>query len=183
MDRDTTCSFIQRRYASAYGALPEISYANFGLQAASGKLKAALGYRRADQERLFLEAYLDVPIERALSSILKEPIYRERIVEIGNLASDTAPAMVRLWAQTANDLAGSADIAVAVLTADLRRMFRRLGLTIYEIASASGERLGDDVTQWGEYYHRQPVVCAGFIADGQARLSHLLDRQGERRRA
>jgi hypothetical protein len=183
MDRDTTCNFIRRRYANAYGALPEISYSDFGLQAPAGTLKAALGYRRAGQGRLFLETYLDVPIEKALTAVLKEPIHRERIVEIGNLASDTAPAMVQLWAQTANDLAGQADIAVAVLTADLRRMFRRLGLTIYEIASASGARLGADVAQWGAYYHRQPVVCAGFIADGQAHLSKLTDRRAQRRRA
>ena len=83
-------------------------------------------------------------------------------------------ARIDLWADTANDLGGSAEIAVAVLTAPLRSMFRRLGLRLHEIAAARPERLGASAQQWGSYYQLDPVICAGFISEGQDRLARIV---------
>lgn len=173
MDRDAALQLINRRYADVHGAVPGLDYAVFHVHRRAGAIGAALGYRRADSGRLFLEAYLDAPIEELLAVATGRTIVRRDIVEIGNLAADTAPAMVALWTLASNDLAGEAEIAVAVLTAPLRHMFRRLGVTLHILAPATPERLGTAARDWGRYYLNDPQVCAGAIADGQARLARF----------
>ncbi len=182
MDRQDVCNLISRRYDEVHGAIPEIAYGSFLSCPSVSGTKAALGYRRASGQRLFLEAYLDRPIEAELADIFGRSVARHDIVEIGNLAADTAPAMIQLWAQTANDLGADAEVAVAVLTRQLRSMFRRLGLTLHEIAPARPERLIDGGARWGAYYAQDPIICAGLIADGQARLAMMSARR-ERKRA
>ncbi len=164
---------IQRRYAHIHGAIPNLDFPHFSVDCRDGLAGAALGYRRAGEDRLFLEAYLDEPIEAAVSRCLGRAVDRMRIVEIGNMAADTAPAMVRLWARTANDLSGDTEIAVAVLTASLRAMFGRLGVRLHEIGPARAERLGEGAALWGRYYASDPVVCAGAIADGHLSLARF----------
>jgi Thermostable hemolysin len=176
MDRGAVLALMARRYAEAYQASPDLSYPEFRAQKCNGKATAALGYRRADAGPLFLETYLDLPVEQALESALGRTISRRDIVEIGNLASENAPAMVALWAKTANDLGDDAEIAVAVLTTPLREMFRRLGVTLHEIEPARANRIGDAASSWGDYYDQNPIICAGLIADGQDRLSRFAER-------
>lgn len=176
MDRTSVEELIARRYAEEYQATLRFEYPGFQAQKCCGETKAALGYRRADAGALFLEAYLDVPIESVLQDVLGRNFARRDIVEIGNLASCNAPAMVALWARTANDLGSDAEIAVAVLTAPLRAMFSRLGIPLTEIAPADPSRLGGNKSDWGEYYKNEPVICAGLIAEGQQRLTRFAAR-------
>ena len=176
MDRALHRELIQRRFAQEHKAVPSITYTELRGESCGGQVCAALGYRRAQVEPLFLEAYLDEPVETVLSDKFARRVKRKEIVEIGNLASCNAPAMIALWARTANDLSGQAEIAVAVLTLPLRRMFARLGVPLIEIICADPERLGDGSAEWGAYYAQDPVVCAGAIADGQAQLARFLTR-------
>ncbi len=175
MDHVAALELMSRKYAEAYRASPDLRYPQLFAQKCNGKASAALGYRRADAGALFLEAYLDAPVEIILATKFGRAISRHDIVEIGNLASENAPAMVALWSKTANDLGNEVEIAVAVLTAPLRTMFRRLGVTLHEIAPARPERIVD-AALWGDYYRQDPVVCAGLIADGQERLSRFAER-------
>ena len=177
MRGDAISTMIERRYDAVHGARPNLDYPLFRSRLTGGKVSAALGYRRADRERLFLEAYLDGPIEAALADRLGRSFDRHEIVEIGNMASENALAMIGLWAEAANDLGGEAEIAVAVLTAPLRAMFRRLGLSLHEIAPASPERLGAAAADWGQYYRLDPIICAGFIAEGQQCLARMANRR------
>lgn len=175
MDRTAILDLISRKYAREYRASPEMNFPEFRSHNGKGDPRAALGYRRADAGPLFLESYLDTPVEQALHAHLGRRFSRHDIVEIGNLASETAPAMIALWARTANDLGNEAEIAVAVLTRPLRSMFRRLGVTLTEIAPALPERIAD-AARWGAYYAQDPVICAGLIADGQTRLARFAHR-------
>jgi hypothetical protein len=181
MSRREACDLISRRYAEVHGAIPAIDYSLLRVARSVSGERAALGYRRASSQQLFLEFYLDRPIEAELTRLLGRSIQRADIVEIGNLAADNAPAMVRLWADTANDLGGEAELAVAVLTRQLRAMFRRLGLTLHEIAPARPERLADRGAQWGSYYAQDPIVCAGFILEGQTKLAAMIERRDRKR--
>ncbi|MEJ2115921.1 MAG: thermostable hemolysin, partial [Gammaproteobacteria bacterium] len=52
----------------------------------NGDIRAAVGYKSADKQRLYLEQYLSLPIERLLSSKEGHDIARDQIVEVGNLA-------------------------------------------------------------------------------------------------
>lgn len=165
MHADAARHLIERRYAAVHGAIPATDYPHFCV-VDSGPERvptAALGFRLAGEERLFLEDYLDVPIEMAVSEELGIPIRRDRIVEVGAHASVQSHATVALWARTARHLNGIADVAVAVLTDPLRQMFGRLGIDIHDLGAADPARLSEGVADWGRYYDLQPRVCAGLI--------------------
>ena len=176
MDRSSVLELMKSSYAEHHGAAPKVGYAHLRGEERGGRMCAALGYRRAHRDPLFLEAYLDGPVEEVLSEQFGRPVSRTDIVEIGNLASCNAAAMVALWARTANDLGNDADIAVAVLTAPLRKMFARLGVQLIVLAPADPDRVVADGSDWGRYYDLDPVVCAGFISDGQERLARFAAR-------
>ncbi len=77
---------------------------------------------------LFLETYLDVPVEEALRQRLGVPVKRDQVVEIGCLAANCPTAMIELWTQVAAELHAQAEIATAVLSAPLRSMLGRIGI-------------------------------------------------------
>ena len=60
-----------------------------GMRNVSGELRAVAGYRTAQQERLFLEQYLDQPVEAVLAAKLGRQIERaqRRIVTCCNSPS------------------------------------------------------------------------------------------------
>ena len=43
-------------------------------------------------------------------------------------------------------------------------------------AKADPARLGPERAIWGSYYENDPVVCAGLVAEGQARLARFAAR-------
>jgi hypothetical protein len=154
---------IADRYRAAHGAIPASDYPSYCIVGEQSRPLAALGYRRAGDGPLFLEAYLQAPVEQLIAARTGRAVPRSRLVEIGDHASRRPQATLLLWAWAAHHLAGEADFAVAVLTAPLRRMFARLGLPIVEIGPAAPERLGPSAGCWGRYYDRDPRVCAGEI--------------------
>jgi len=164
---------IEHRYATVHGAIPAAGYSHFCVVDPGGEKgpSAALGFRLAGAERLFLEDYLDEPIERAVSAALDIEIGRDRIVEIGAHASVRSRATVALWARTARHLDGLADVAVAVLTAPLRLMFERLGIVIHDLGDADPSRLRDGGRGWGSYYDQRPRIYAGLIAPALPKLA------------
>ena len=163
-------SLIHDRYAAIHGAIPASDYPAYLTIGAPDLPQATLGYRLADGGALFLEAYLDRPIEALLTEVLGRPVPRTRIVELGDHASHRAGATMTLWREAAAALAGQADVAVAVLTRPLRSMFERLGLDLIELAPARIEALGEAGSAWGRYYQTDPVVCAGDIGACRAML-------------
>lgn len=171
---------VCRKYLAAFGASARPDYPAW-IEAGPGRTTAAaLGYRRAGDAPLFLEWYLDRPVEALVSQAFGREIARQGIVEIGNFASDNALAMVELWGSAANDLSGSSEVAVATLTAPLRRMFARIGLPVIVLAPACPERLGEGAPEWGNYYAQDPQVCAGVIAEGQSAIASFLARRNRR---
>ncbi|WP_423141723.1 thermostable hemolysin [Parablastomonas sp. CN1-191] len=146
----------------------------------SGEPAAALGFNRCGDEALFLERYLDRPIELAATEALGRPVERGQIVEIGNFASTGAFAMIDLWTDAANDLGGGREVAVSTLTAPLRAMFARIGVPIVAIGDANAARLGDAQADWGTYYALDPKVCVAAIAVGQAALRKFAARRQRR---
>src|SRR4051794_17912943 len=170
---------IERRYASVHGAVVVANYPHFCTvpDSSSHSARATLGFRFAAVEPLFLEAYLDEPIEEILSEIIGEAVTRDRIVELGAHASKRGRAIMRLWAHTARHLHGRVDIGVAVLTAPLRSMFARLAIPIHEICDADPQRLPDQGRSGGRYYELRPRVCAGLIAEALAKVGAFDDDQ------
>jgi hypothetical protein len=179
MYRDVV-QFIRGRYAAVHGAAAPVGYDRFLSRMRCARRGAALGFRRAADGPLFLERYLDQPIEAALEPHLGPAVQRSRIVEIGSLAANNGLALVNLWSDTARELGSSADIGVAVLTRPLRDMFARLGIPVWQLAPADARRLGADAQLWGSYYHNDPVVCAGSLHDGYRQLQRFTARRRQR---
>jgi hypothetical protein len=161
---------VQNRYRQVYGANLRTGFPCYAFDDRG----AALGYRRAASEPLFVEQYLDAPVEAVVARALSRAVSRHDIVELGNLASTNAVAMVDLWDTVANDLSAWNEVAVATLTAPLRAMFRRIGLPFFVLAPARPERIQAGANDWGTYYGLDPQVCAGHIADGQVAIEAFL---------
>lgn len=173
---------IRSRYASVHGAASRLDYPRYRAVGQGGAPRAVLGWRRAESGRLFLETYLDEPVEALVSQALGRPVTRDRIVEIGDHASCSSPATLALWLETARLLSDEAEIGVAVLTAPLRRMFSRIGLPFTAIAPADPARLTCGGRDWGRYYDADPLVCVGEIAAGRAVLDAWASARQESRR-
>jgi hypothetical protein len=168
--------FIQSRYAAVHGARAPVGYSRFLSHMRSAQQGAALGFRRASEGRLFLEAYLDLPVEQLLAERLGWQLARSRIVEIGSLAANSPQELIRLWCSAACQLVEESEVGIAVLTRRLRVMLRKVGITLHELAPALPGRL-ESSSGWGSYYTNDPVVCAGQLADARRQLTRFMARR------
>jgi hypothetical protein len=130
----------------------------------AGAVRAAVGYRLAGEEPLFLENYLSAPIEAVFSRACGTSIAREKIAEIGNLACLDKASSALLFAALARRLTTlGCTHAAATATRPLRRIFRRVGFQTIEFARAEAARAPDGGAAWGRYYDFDPVVVGGAI--------------------
>jgi hypothetical protein len=130
----------------------------------SGRIAAAAGWRCAADEPLFLESYLDAPVETVVSRTAGHPVGRARIVEVGHLASATPGGTVAVIMALARHLDRLGfEWVTFTATDELISIFRRLALPPLAIAAADPGRLGAQADHWGRYYERHPVVVAGRI--------------------
>lgn len=152
--------FIEARYRQAFGARLAAHYPILvAVNGADGAPRAAAGVRFAEAGPLFLESYLEAVIEQAVGAP------RTAIVEIGSLASVSAPATLDLLSALASWLGGPCGrrFAVATLRPDLARLLDRAGFGLRPIAAADPARLGETARSWGDYYQAAPQVFAGAI--------------------
>jgi Thermostable hemolysin len=164
-------ALIEAAYRRCYGGAVSGHFPNLmALRNGSGAVVAAAGFRWARSEPLFLEQYLDVPIDEAVARI--GPRHdREGIVEIGSLATDGGGASAALFAALAKHLeAEGATFAAATATRRLRRLFTLVNFETSQIAVADRTRLGGAADIWGAYYEHDPVVVGGGVGVCAARL-------------
>lgn len=136
-----------------------------------GQVLAAAGWRGAGKQPLFLERYLDEPVDVLLARLTGQSLSRERVVEVGHLASEKPGASLHVIVALARHLAQSGyEWVVFTATRELVRLFTRLGLPLLALAKADPARLGDAAKAWGRYYDTQPVVVAGRIRQGLERV-------------
>lgn len=157
-------AFISDIFRRHYEAELSSFAPNLMLLEKEDRIAAVAGWRCAGTEKLFLENYLDVPIETAVSRLAGKPVDRRRIVEVGNLAAEVRGGSVEVILTLAAHLDRLGfEWVVFTATSELIGIFRRLGLPPLALAPADPERLGDAVRQWGSYYATHPVVVAGRI--------------------
>lgn len=169
---------IRDKFAETFGAAIEPAYNEYLARSVEAGPLAVLGYARAGAQPLFLERYLDRPVEELVGTAFDLTVARCNIVELGNLAACNGWAMINLWGRAANDLGGELEYAVATLTAPLRAMFRRVGISLEVLAPADRARAGGE--EWGSYYDTDPLVCVGRIAQGQQAIARFLARRAVR---
>lgn len=165
--------FIKDIYAKSYGARIHVHYPILmSMHDKSGRIIAAVGFRPAVHEPLFLEQYLKSNVE----NVLQAP--RRQIVEIGNLASDGGGASVYLFAVITAYLSHQGFThAVVTGTNFLEKRFKQLGLKPKRQAKADPNLLLHVGEDWGTYYNTQPHVLSGSLADSYRRLKQFLGVQ------
>nr|CDQ33833.1 Thermostable hemolysin [Virgibacillus halodenitrificans] len=175
-------AFIASGYAREHGAtLSHFQPRLFGLWQGP-TLQAALGIRHAERETLFLERYLDAPIERCLAEVLGDNVSRERVVEVGSLTSLRRGLLRPLIVTLIETLVDEGmQWLTFTATTQVRNAFRRLGLDASPLAEADPTRLGQESADWGRYYTNAPIVMGGdmrlawrHLQTGNARTSTTL---------
>lgn len=167
-------AFVRGVFARHYGAQVSSFAPNLTLLEQNQRVIAATGWRPAGEETLFLERYLDLPIEAAMAQLADLPVERRRIVEVGNLAAEKPGSSIHVILTLAAhfDRLGY-EWVVFTATRELIAIFSRLGLPLLALAPADPARLGDEAAAWGRYYDTQPIIVAGRIRLG-------LERAGRR---
>lgn len=157
--------FIHEVYGEHYGAtIMHFAPCLVALTDHDGQIVAAAGYRAAAWGPLYLEQYLDAPVEQALGA--RSAQTRAQIVEVGHLAARRAGQGRRLSALLGMHLAGLGyQCLVATLTASLRALFLRDGVTWQTLGAADPNRLGVQAVHWGRYYAFGPQVVAGHLGE------------------
>ncbi|MDH1670171.1 thermostable hemolysin [Stutzerimonas stutzeri] len=167
--------FIRQRFAEHYGArVRHFMPCLLGLHGDNGEVQGAVGLRSAQRRPLFLERYLDEPIELAVARRSGRPVPREEIVEVGNLAA-FGSASARLLIVALTDLLVAQGFRWVVFTGTptLLNSFQRLALEPLALAPADPARMGEELADWGSYYASRPQLMAGEILPGHQRLLQL----------
>lgn len=127
-----------------------------------GKLLAVCGLRHAHQEQLFLETYLDAPIEVLLSQHNQKTIHRDSVLEVGNLAVADSMHVRSLLASISLYLHSTdSDWAVFTGISVLRNSLTKLNMSLLLLGEAIIERIPEhERAAWGTYYNERPQVLA-----------------------
>lgn len=175
--RSAVETFLETAYQRAFrGAIQSHYPTLLSVRDHRGQIQAAVGFRLASEGPLFLEQYLDAPVERVLAPLTGETLTRPQIAEIGSLASNDTGASLQLFHALARRLdSEGCTHAVATATRQLRRLFKRIGFSTEVLSTADPARLGPAAVQWGGYYDREPEVRAGAISAALPLLDRLLD--------
>jgi hypothetical protein len=164
---------IRDKFFAAYGAeVQEYLPLLLSMQCA-GKISGVTGIAPAGQQRLFLEQYLEAPVEQALAPVLGAIPARNTIVEIGNLvaSSNGASLAVFIVLGAALHRAGYRHL-VFTATEKLRSKFQRLGLETTYLSPADPARLeAGGADNWGSYYDHQPQVVVCNLDQAMSRIS------------
>lgn len=161
--RERAEGFIADIFAHCYDArVPAIAPDLLTLERQE-RLLAAAGWRGAADTPLYLERYLDEPIELAIARVAGRPVARARIAEACNLAARPGYGVRMVQAMARQlDLEGYEWVAFTA-TRELVAIFSRMGLPLLALAPAAAHRAGPDAAAWGRYYDTAPVVVAGRI--------------------
>lgn len=157
-------SFIEASYAKHFQANIKVDMPVMVGYHQDGKILAAMGLRPADSGPLFLEQYLNDPIESYISDHDEHVNLRACIVEVGSLATATTGIgrqIIPLFIQTVCHM----NYCWAVLSATDRlvHIFNQMGLQPSKIAKCDPTRLHTSRHLWGSYYTHNPHVLMGNL--------------------
>jgi hypothetical protein len=174
-DRAAVEAFISQCFAESFGCRIEAFMPRlFSLRNRDGDICGALGLRSANRN-LFLEQYLDTPIEKIIAAHAGANVARRTVVEVGHF-SGAFPGAVRTMIGLLTERLHHEGIEWVAFTGttDLRNAFFRLGLSPVDIQAATADRLpAEERAAWGSYYDHAPRVLIGNVLEGyRAMLPH-----------
>jgi hypothetical protein len=152
-------AYIGDVFAKAYGAKVAGYAPVLVSMSCAGNISAAAGIRPAATEPLFLEQYLDAPVEQVLSNNYAQPVARDQIFELGNLAA-LRPGVCQLIYLIMAGFLQRTDLRYAVFagTRQVAKGVGKLGFCMETIVAADPARLGGAAADWGSYYDNDPHV-------------------------
>lgn len=173
VDRPDLERFIFNSYRLAYGAqVKQFMPLLVSLRNAKGDLLAVCGFRHAGAENLFLETYLNEPIEAFLPSKSGGRVAREDIVEVGNFAAfrpGMSRHMIAVLASYIHEI--GAKWIVFTATPGIRNAWARLGIELIPVCRADKGQLDPACgEEWGSYYDGNPYVMAGNVPENYSLL-------------
>ncbi len=162
---------IARKFHSAFGAQISQFLPNLLRLKISGELGAVAGVRTARSDTLFLEQYIDRPVQQIVAQAYATPVDRDQVVEIGNLAANLHGSSYVLFAVLATVL-NQAGFRWVTCTATPRveAMLTRMQFSYRTICSADAARLDDGSADWGQYYESRPSVIVGDLRDATLQI-------------
>lgn len=163
--RDALESEIRSRYADHFSACVE-GFMPYLLRftLAEGGERGVVGLRPASDGELYLESYLDSPIEECIAGLVSYPVARSAVVEIGQLAVEHRRVVVPLFRQLVPFLLQHGYRWVCfTATGPVRALLARAGLSGQQLGTASADRVADRADHWGSYYRHDPRVIVGDL--------------------
>jgi hypothetical protein len=164
-DRQLIEDFITLAYEREFGASVEVNYPILiGLCDRVGRIRAGVGMRMANREKLFLEQYLHLPVEVALSQKLFHRVERNVIVELGSFASAGLNMSLYLCGAAAAYLETRGfEFGLVTATEKMNRLFKMFDIHTQAICPAQKHDLLDQAVNWGTYYSCNPKVIVGSV--------------------
>ena len=161
------CEFTKDQYEARFGCTLTEFYPNTVSVYEDGVLTAVAGFRGAGTGKLFLEQYLETPIEQCIWAKFTPPAERHEIVELGGFAATSRRAALPLMIYLAPALY-ELGYKKLVCTANkpIQMCLRTLGLDPIFVADADQGKLKTSDEDWGTYYNGQPQVFTGDIEAG-----------------
>ena len=129
-----------------------------------GELRGVIGLRSAEPKPLYLEQYLEQPVEAAIAAATGKVVHRQEVVEVGNLAGANCRTAMRMVAELPSYLlARDYRWIVFTATSAVRGILQGFGAPLVELARADGCRVAGGADRWGRYYESDPRVLAGYL--------------------
>jgi hypothetical protein len=153
-------AFRRRHDATVESFMPTL----LSFRDGAGDLRGVIGLRDAARQPLYLEQYLEQPVEAAIAAASGQPVERRQVVEVGNLAGTNCRTAMRMVAALpAYLLANDYQWIVFTATNAVRGILQGFGAPLVELARADGSRVANGPDRWGRYYDTDPRVLAGYL--------------------
>jgi hypothetical protein len=169
-ERKNLEQYIAQQFERIHGArITDFSPLLLSLQDDQQRL-AAIGVKPAFCGRLFLENYLDAPIDQVVAAQTRQPIDRDGVVEIGNLICTGKGVSLALFMLLSAALAEAGyQWMVFTATAQVQKLVKRLDVDLQFLAHADAHKLPAGAGDWGNYYRSCPQVLLGNIQQSVAK--------------
>jgi hypothetical protein len=153
-------AFLRRHGADVQSFMPTL----LAFRDAGERLRGVVGLRGAGHQALYLEQYLDLPVDVAIGAATGEPVERRQVIEVGNLAGANCRTAMRMVAALPAWLL-ERDYRWIVFTATnaVRAILQGFGAPLEELARADATRVAGAPDRWGRYYDTDPRVLAGYL--------------------
>ena len=125
-----------------------------------------IGIRCAGHEPLFLESYLDDPVETVIHLASGASVLRHEVVEVGQFVVDEREIVADFFRDLVPFLRSRGYTWVCFTgTNRIRALLARIGFAGFQVTAASRNRVSDAQNRWGSYYEHDPIVIVGKLSD------------------